>query len=153
MVNILPINKLNRAPRWRLNSSLLLDSAQITLFKETDVPAAPSVGVALEAMEAFLRGYVIQHATFKKKQSMVKQIELGKQIQIAENTYEQDMSVMSPNNLTMLTHLKYQFNTILINKDEYALFRARQKQTEEGNKAGKMLAKQTDGEYECHSSN
>ena len=78
-----------------MNSSLLLDSgfresfrAQITLFKETNLPTAPSMGVAWEALKAFLRGFVIQYAIYKKKLSKVKETELEKQIQTAENAYK-----------------------------------------------------------------
>ena len=145
MVYILPNIKSIRSPRWRMNSSLLLDSgfreslrAQITLFKETNLPTAPSMGVAREALKAFLRGFVIQHATYKKKLNKVKETELEKQIKSAENAYKQNMS---PTNLTQITRLKYQFNTILTAKAEFALFRARQKQFEEGDRAGKMLAR------------
>ncbi len=88
-----------------MNWSLLLDTGfreslrpQITLFKETNLATAPSMGVAWEAMKAFLRGHIIQHASFKKRQNMAKQIELEKQIRIAENNYKQKMSPVNFSN-------------------------------------------------------
>ena len=59
---------------------------------------------------------------------------------------------MSPTKLTQLTRLKYQFNAILTEKAEFALFRTRQKQFEKGDRAGKMLARYIkQREHKCYS--
>ena len=64
MVNILPHIKSTRSLRWRMNSSLLLDTgfaeslrAQITLFKETNLPTAPSMGAVWEVLKVFYGGF------------------------------------------------------------------------------------------------
>lgn len=102
------------------------------------MPSAPSAGIIWEALKAFTRGHIIQHVSFKKKTSITKQLELEKKINIAESAFKQDTSF---NNLITLTRLKYELNTILTRKPEFALFRARQKFFEEGDKAGHMLAR------------
>lgn len=48
---------------------------------------------------------------------------------------------MSLENLTKLTRLKYEFNSIMTQRVEFSLFQARQKYFEEGDKAGRLLAK------------
>ena len=134
-----------RTPRWRFNSSLLLDEtfkeslrAQINLYIETNLPSAPSAEIAWEALKAFLRGHIIQHASFKKKESAAKLQKLEEDIGIAETNFMKDTS---SDNLNTLTKLKYEFNLIMTQKAEFCLFRARQKYFEEGDKAGRMLAR------------
>ena len=69
---------------------------------------------------------------------MAKCLELEGRIQTAECVFKQDMSSA---NLTVLTRLKYEFNSLLTQKAEFALFRARHKYFEEGDKAGRLLAR------------
>lgn len=69
---------------------------------------------------------------------MTKYLGLEGQIQTAERTFKQDMSSA---NLMVLTCLKYELNSILTQRAEFALFRARHKHFEEGDKAGRMLAR------------
>jgi len=95
-------------------------SNYINLFKETNLHSTPSLGVAWDALKAFIRGHVIQHASFKKKERMAKQLDLENQIRIADTQFKQNMS---PGNLTKLTRLKYKLNTILSQKAEFSLFR------------------------------
>uniref|UniRef100_A0A8C7WW94 exodeoxyribonuclease III n=1 Tax=Oryzias sinensis TaxID=183150 RepID=A0A8C7WW94_9TELE len=133
-----------RTPRWRLNSSLLLEKhfanirSQINLYIETNLPTAPSAGVAWEALKAFLRGHIIQYASLKKKANLTKLQTLEKQIKITEFDFKQDCSTTDLDKLTML---KYEFNAVLSQKAEFSLFRARQKYFEEGDKAGRLLAR------------
>ena len=144
-LRMVPFCNIPRSPRWRLNSSLLLDPCfkeslrvQINLYLETNLASAPSAGVAWEALKAFIRGHIIQHASFKKKTNITKQLDLERRIATAEGAFKQDMS---PSNLTNLTRLKYELNSILTQKAEFSLFRARQKYFEDGDKAGRMLAR------------
>lgn len=113
-----------------MNSSLLLDTgfreslrAQITLFKETNLATALSMGVAWEAMEAFLRGHIIQHTSFKKRQNMAKQIELEKQIQIAENNYKRKMSPINLTSLTLILFLLRKLSLPCLGLDRSSLKR------------------------------
>ena len=138
-------HKPERSTRWRLNSSLLLDEtfkeslrSQIKLYIETNLPTAPSAGTAWEALKAFLRGHIIQHASFKKRENAAKLHELEQKIGVAETTFRDNMS---SENLMSLTKLKYDFNVIMTQKAEFSLFRARQKYFEEGDKAGRLLAR------------
>ena len=144
-LRMLPFNKTARSFRWRLNSSLLLDTdfreslrGQIVLYKDTNLPTAPSAGIAWEAMKAFIRGYLIQHASFIKRSRSAKQLELEGKVDVAEKLFKQDASSA---NLTTLTRLKFELNSILTQKAEFNLFRARQKYFEEGDKAGRLLAR------------
>lgn len=143
--NMMAFTPTVRTPRWRLNSSLLLDEAfkesvrsQINLYIETNIPTAPSAGVAWEALKSFLRGHIIQHAAFKKKDNLKKLGDLEKEIQVIESSFKTDPSSIT---LNKLTKLKYDYNTIISQKVEFNLFRARQKYFEEGDKAGKLLAR------------
>ena len=69
---------------------------------------------------------------------MTKQLDLEKRIYAAEAIFKQNMT---PSNLTNLTRLKYELNSILTQKAEFSLFRARQKYFEEGDKAGRLLTR------------
>ncbi len=73
-LSMLPFNKTAHTPRWRLNSSLLLDldfkeslRAQINLFKETNLPSAPSAGTIWEVLKAFTRGPYYTACILEKK--------------------------------------------------------------------------------------
>lgn len=46
----------------------------------------------------------------------------------------------SPQNLKLVTQLKYEYNQILSPTVEFELFRVRQKYFESGDKSGKLLA-------------
>jgi len=140
-----PYQETERSQIWRFNSSLLHDvgfkedlRAQIRLYLETNVPTAPSAIVAWEAMKAFLRGYIIQYSSYKKKVATTNLIELERRIKNIEAKLKINISEAI---LKELTHLKYEYNTILSKKTEYFLFRARQTIFESGDKAGKFLAR------------
>lgn len=108
--------------------------SQINFYIETNLPTAPSAGVAWEALKAFLRGFIIQHSSFKKRESRDRLQELEKQIGIAESNFKENTS---SGNLAKLAKLKYEYNSIITQRAEFSLFRARQKYFEEGDKAGK----------------
>uniref|UniRef100_A0A3Q2CN90 exodeoxyribonuclease III n=1 Tax=Cyprinodon variegatus TaxID=28743 RepID=A0A3Q2CN90_CYPVA len=144
-LHMFAFNTTTRTPRWRLNSSLLLDEtfkeslrSQINLYIETNVPSAPSAGVAWEALKAFLRGHIIQYASFKKRESLAKLQDLEQQIAITESSFKRNSSSA---NLNKLTKLKYEFNTIPSQKAAFSLFYVRQKYFEEGDKEGRLLAR------------
>ncbi|KAL2085077.1 hypothetical protein ACEWY4_018397 [Coilia grayii] len=136
--------RIGRSKRWRLNSSLLKDpifklqvQEQITLFKDTNVSTAPSPGIAWETLKAFLRGFIIQYTSHKKKKQMAEYLNLEKKVKEAENVFKTNMS---DHNLRSLVQLKYQYNSLLSQKLEFLLFRARQRFFEGGDKAGRLLA-------------
>uniref|UniRef100_A0A3Q1GUH1 exodeoxyribonuclease III n=1 Tax=Acanthochromis polyacanthus TaxID=80966 RepID=A0A3Q1GUH1_9TELE len=118
--------------RWRFNNSLLKDTAfiglmkrEIDLFKETNLSSAPSPGS------------ILQYASYKKKMKNKDLQILENEVTVAEKAYKMNMS---NDNLHQLLQLKYKYNTLLSQKIEFLLLRARQKHFEEGDKAGSMLA-------------
>lgn len=80
---------------------------------------------------------------------MARQTELERQIRTADNTYKQNMT---PDNIIVLTHLKYEFNTILTGKAEFALFRARQKRGTKWEYCWLDTVHKTEGGQEHHTS-
>jgi len=115
-----PYQETERSQIWRFNSSLLHDvgfkedlRAQIRLYLETNVPTAPSAIVAWEAMKAFLRGYIIQYSSYKKKVATTNLIGRERRIKNIEAKLKINISEAI---LKELTHLKYEYNTILSKK-------------------------------------
>ena len=53
---------------------------QIKVYIELNEPTVPSAGIAWEALKAVLRGFVIQHASYKKKMRSTKQAEIEDKI-------------------------------------------------------------------------
>lgn len=144
-LNLLPKSEMRHSCRWRLNSSLLQVPtttewlrAQLNYYVEDNWSSVSSVGVAWEALKAVLRGRIIQHTSFQKRASAQKLIDLEREIKRAESELKRRMS---QEGLRELTRLKYQHNTILSQKAEYNLFRAKQTYFESGDKAGKLLAR------------
>lgn len=143
-LDLMPLDIIKRSYRWRLNFTLLhipafkdLLKEQIDFYLSTNLNSAPSVGVAWEALKAYVRGVIIQYASAKKKLEHNKLSELEGRIKEAENNLKQKMN---HGNLRLLVQLKYQYNNILTQKVEFD-FRIRQKSFESGDKAGKMLAR------------
>ncbi len=137
-----PFTKAHRAPRWRLNSSLLSEptfkeSLRDKLSQRTNSPSSPSAEFLWEALKAFLRCHITQHASWKKQIAKNRQATLQGKIKEAEGNFKLNMSSA---NLMLLSRLKYEYNFSESKKAEFALFRAGQKQFEEGDKTSKMLA-------------
>ena len=127
-LHMLPLVSTGKSRRWRLNSSLLQDEnfklllkEQITIFKETNIPTAPSPGIAWETLKAFLRGFIIQYASHKKKEKAAELLKLEGEVKVAENIFK---TTMSDGNLRKLSQLKYKYNTLLSQRVEFSLFRA-----------------------------
>ena len=66
--------------------------AKIRLYLETNVPTAPSAIVAWEAMKAYLRGFIIQYSSHKKKVNAAKLIDLEKTIKNTEAKLKRNIS-------------------------------------------------------------
>lgn len=144
-LDLTPLDTIKKSYRWRFNSTLLHLSAFKDLLKDkidfylfTNLNSAPSVGVAWEALKAYVRGVIIQYTSAKKKLKRNKLSVLEGQIKEADNNFKQRMK---QGNLRLLVQLKYQYNNILTQKVEFDLFRIRQKSFESGDKSGKMLAR------------
>lgn len=65
---------------------------QIDFYLSTNLNSAPSVGVAWEALKAYVRGVIIQYASAKKKLEHNKSSELEGRIKEAENNLKQKMN-------------------------------------------------------------
>lgn len=144
-LDLIPIDRVQKSSRWRLNSSLLQDDTfkamlktQIDLFMETNIASAPSAATAWEALKAFVRGHVIQFSCRKKRDNLRRLADLERKVEEAERRLKQDFV---PHNLRVVTQLKYEYNHILSQKVEFGLFRVRQKYFESGDKAGRLLAR------------
>lgn len=66
--------------------------AQIHLYRETNLDSVPCLAIAWKAFKAFVRGHITQRASFKKKENTARQLDLEKQLEIAETNVEQSMS-------------------------------------------------------------
>lgn len=111
---------------------------KINHFIEDNSPSSPSAGVLWEVPKAFLRGHIIQHAPWKKRTAKNSQAVIEEKVKEAEANFK---LYTSSANLTLLSKLKYEYIVIESKKVEFALFRAHQKQFEEGDKASKMLTR------------
>lgn len=143
-LNLRPHNERQRSYRWRLNSSLLQDPANIIWLKaainyyvDTNWSSVSATGTAWEALKAVIRGRIIEVSSFLKKSKAKKMLELESKILSLETQLKRHMS---SDLLRELTNLKYQYNNILSEKMEFILFKARQTYFESGDKAGKLLA-------------
>lgn len=112
-----PYQETERSQMWRFNSSLLQDvgfkedlRAQIRLYLETNVPTAPSAIAAWEAMKAFLRGFIIQYSSYKKKVNTAKLTDLERRIKNTKAKFKRNISEPI---LKELTRLKYEYNIII----------------------------------------
>ena len=112
-----PYQETERSQMWRFNSSLLQDvgfkedlRAQIRLYVETNVPTAPSAIVAWEAMKAFIRGFIIQYSSYKKKVNAAKLTDLERRIKNIEAKLKRNISEPI---LKELTLLKYDYDIIV----------------------------------------
>lgn len=136
--------KNNKVSIWRFNSSLLQEAnfnclikREIDLFKKTNLPSAPSPEIVWETLKSFIRGSIIQYASHKKRMEHLELQALEKEVTMTENLYK---ITMSNDNFHKLLQLKYKYNTLLSQKVQFSLFRARQQYFEEGGKPGQLLA-------------
>lgn len=111
---------------------------ELNNYLEINWQSVSSAGVAWEALKAVIRGRIIQRTSYHKKIKTQELLGLENIIKQAETELKQQMT---QDGMRKLTKLKYQYHTILSQKVEFNLFRARQTYFESGNKAGKLLAR------------
>ena len=116
---------------WRLNTSLLKNDKSCDFIKkeileywEFNEGSASNPGLEWDAFKACLRGRLIQHSSYLKKQAAIRSFELEKEIKDLEKIYA---SQLDPVVLTQLKKLKFELNSILQRKAEFSLFQCRQK--------------------------
>lgn len=137
--------------RWRLNTSLLQNEQSCDFIKQETLEyweinggSASNPGVEWDAFKAYLRGRLIQHSSFLKKQAINRLIHLEKEIKELEKMHssQPDTTILSN-----LSKLRLELNAILQKKAESALFRCRQKYYEQGERAGRLLAQRAKQQY------
>uniref|UniRef100_A0A3P8RLF1 Reverse transcriptase domain-containing protein n=1 Tax=Amphiprion percula TaxID=161767 RepID=A0A3P8RLF1_AMPPE len=140
--------------RWRLNTSLLQNETSSKLLKQEifeywdqNEGTASNPGLEWDAFKAYLRGRLIQHCSFLKKQSIRRLQELEREIKDLEKIYAHQPNLMI---LSHLSKLKFELNSILQKKVEFALFQCKQRYYEQGEAAGKFLAQRVKQQYSCN---
>uniref|UniRef100_H3AKA9 Endonuclease/exonuclease/phosphatase domain-containing protein n=1 Tax=Latimeria chalumnae TaxID=7897 RepID=H3AKA9_LATCH len=135
---------LERSRNWCLNESLLqlpevqtLVKKAISDFYKHNPKRESDTGLLWDTLKAVLRGKLISYATNRKKERLQKTIELEQEIKDKELALKLNFSLDSFHNLQ---YLKYEFNKLMSQKVEFALFRVRQSYFEAGEKASKLLA-------------
>ena len=126
------IESKGHATRWRLNTSQLQNEnscqyirQQILDYWEINDGTVDDPGVVWDAFKAYLRGRLIQHSSFLKKQASDQIFKLETEIKDLEREYADRGDQNSLANLR---------------KAGFSLFRCRQKYYEQGERAGKLLA-------------
>lgn len=106
-------------------------------FWEFNEGSVSDSGVMWDAFKAYVRGRLIQHSALAKRVENEKMLKLDKDIKELEKRHIQHPD---PETWRKLNTFKYDLNNILLKKAESALFYAKQKYYEQGERAGKLLA-------------
>lgn len=139
---------LSETPRshWRLNTSLLQNEKSCNFIRkeilecwEFNEGSTSNPGIEWDALKVCLRGRLIQHSSYLKRQTTIRLLELEKEIKDLEIIYA---SQLDPAVFTQLNKRKLELNSILEEqkKAECALFQCRQRYYEQGEVAGRFLA-------------
>uniref|UniRef100_A0A3P8S8Y2 exodeoxyribonuclease III n=1 Tax=Amphiprion percula TaxID=161767 RepID=A0A3P8S8Y2_AMPPE len=112
--------------RWRLNTSLLQNETsskfikqEILEYGDQNEGTASNPGLEWDAFKTYMTGRLIQHCSFLKKQSIRRLQELEREIKDLEKIYAHQPNLMI---LSHLSKLKFELNSILHKKVEFALF-------------------------------
>uniref|UniRef100_H3AVN3 Endonuclease/exonuclease/phosphatase domain-containing protein n=1 Tax=Latimeria chalumnae TaxID=7897 RepID=H3AVN3_LATCH len=135
---------LETSKSWHLNVSLLrLPEVQL-LIKEIiadfficNLRENSDIGLLWDTLKAVLRGRLISFATNRKRNRQKRTVELEQEIKDKELALKLNFSLES---FHALQFLKYEYNKIISQNVEFALFRVRQSYFEAGEKASKLLA-------------
>lgn len=149
-IELLPpyYNPLSR--HWRLNPSLLSDPTFLTylesqweLFISTNDSPEVSASTLWETGKAYLRGAIISYMAAKRKNTLAKQLELEQQIMTLDREFKatSSMSVFKK-----LEAARSALNQLLTQKAESAIFFAKHRLFEFGNKPGRLLARLAKGQ-------
>lgn len=144
-VRFVPNVTHNKTKQWRFNNSLLNDNDFVSMIEDRTqeffsfnlTPDIP-IQTVWEAYKATCRGWIIGHASAKKKEKIAK-----KQI-IVNKLKEMELQHMEdPTNIQIkkaVDVIRTELKAILHEENSYALFQLRRKDYEFGDKCGKMLA-------------
>lgn len=132
--------------RWRMNTSLLQDEEfakklgeDICKFLELNIGSTARLATVWDALKAFVRGKFISQSSFKKKESRNKLQLLEKEIIDLEKLLAERFA---EEKFRKIYQLKYDLHEIYNKKTEYALFRLKTNFYENGEKTGRLLARQ-----------
>uniref|UniRef100_A0A9J8CLD1 Reverse transcriptase domain-containing protein n=1 Tax=Cyprinus carpio carpio TaxID=630221 RepID=A0A9J8CLD1_CYPCA len=143
-----------RKGRWRLNTSLLSHEAFVASLKEDlksffeiNTGSTDRRSTEWEASKAYVRGKIIAYASKRKREDRDRIQELDNKIK----NYEKELSQRFSNQLYQdICKLKFELQEIYNKKVEYALFRLGTTFYEEGEKTGKLLARQLKQKNTCN---
>lgn len=132
--------------RWRLNSSILQDEKfvstlkeDIKYFLEVNVGSTDKLATVWDALKAFVRGKCLGYSSNKVKESKEKIQILEKRIGILD---KQLAGKFDNNKFKEVCQLKFSLHEMYNRRAEYALFRLKTNFYENGEKTGKLLARQ-----------
>lgn len=137
-------NSKTRAPRWRMNTSLLsnpsfLSSLRLELKDFLDMNTTEDINpqVLWEATKCFVRGFCISFSSNLSKSKAHKISDLENKIESLQNLQKHSMS---DDQSSLLASLKEEYNAIAISKSEFILHRTRQKYYFESERPSHLLA-------------
>lgn len=132
--------------RWRLNSSILQDEQfvstlkeDIKYFLEINVGSTKRLATVWDALKAFVRGKCLAFSSKKVKENKAKIRTLEERIGTLE---KQIAGKFDDNKVKEICQLKFSLHEIYNKKAEYALFRLKTNFYENGEKTGRLLARQ-----------
>uniref|UniRef100_A0A3P8RWJ4 Reverse transcriptase domain-containing protein n=1 Tax=Amphiprion percula TaxID=161767 RepID=A0A3P8RWJ4_AMPPE len=141
----LQTERVNRG-RWRLNTSVLQDEQfvlslqkDIEYFLQVNVGSTDRLATVWDALKAFVRGKCLGYCSKKIKENKNKIKTLEEKICIFE---KQLAEKFNETKFKEICKLKYNLHDIYNKKAEYALFRLKTHFYENGEKTGKLLARQ-----------
>lgn len=137
---------------WRLNPILLSDSSFAKYYKEQwdiflSANSTPDVSASIlwETAKAFMRGTIISYTSAKRKKKIKAQLELEDIINKLETEFK---SSPTKKNRQKLETARSSLDQLLTEKAQQAIFQAKHKFFEHGNKPGKLLARLVKGRKE-----
>uniref|UniRef100_H3A8D5 exodeoxyribonuclease III n=1 Tax=Latimeria chalumnae TaxID=7897 RepID=H3A8D5_LATCH len=135
---------LETSKNWRLNVSLLCNPEVQSMIKEAisdfykcNPRESADTRLLWDTLKAVLRGKLISYATNRKKEWLRRTIELEQEIRDKELALKLNFSLDS---FHALQYLRYEYNKLVSQKVEFALFGVRHSYFEAGEKASKLLA-------------
>uniref|UniRef100_H2ZX58 Uncharacterized protein n=1 Tax=Latimeria chalumnae TaxID=7897 RepID=H2ZX58_LATCH len=127
---------LEMSKRWKLNVSLL-QKPELQLIIKCNDQGEADAKLLWDTLKAVVRGKLISYATNHKKVKQEKMKELELEIQTEEFALKQNFSL---DDFLSLQFLKYEYNKLVSQSIEFALFCVHQSYFEEGERASKLLA-------------
>uniref|UniRef100_A0A3P9HFR2 exodeoxyribonuclease III n=1 Tax=Oryzias latipes TaxID=8090 RepID=A0A3P9HFR2_ORYLA len=134
---------------WRLNPTLLNDPLFVKYLEDqwklyiskNDLPEV-SASTLWEAGKAYLRGSIISYTAAKKKKTLARQLELEQLIATLERDFKQSRAIVV---LGKLDAARSALDQLLTQNAQTAIFYAKHRLFDSGNKPGRLLARLAQG--------